>query len=57
MLESSTAWDCDTDLYDCSDFTTQLEAQQCFDSCGVARGFDVHGLDADWDVVACEGLP
>ena len=32
---------------DCSDFATQFEAQQCFDSCCVVRGFDVHRLDAD----------
>ena len=45
------------DLYDCGDFATQFQAQQCFDSCWVVTGRDVHGLDADWDHVACEHLP
>jgi hypothetical protein len=52
-----TGFDCDADLYDCSDFATQWEAQQCFDSCWVVTGRDVHNLDADWDFVACEHLP
>jgi hypothetical protein len=49
--------DCSADSYDCSDFATQFEAQQCFDSCWVVTGVDVHRLDADWDYVACEHLP
>ncbi len=49
--------DCSADLYNCSDLSTQFEAQQCFDSCWVVRGFDVHRLDADGDAVACEALP
>jgi len=43
-------------LYNCGDFATQFAAQQCFDSCWVVRGFDVHKLVADGDYVACEGL-
>jgi hypothetical protein len=30
--------DCPADLFDCSDFRTQFEAQQCFDSCWVLLG-------------------
>jgi hypothetical protein len=37
---------------DCSDFSTQLEAQQYFDENG-----DVDNLDRDGDGVACESLP
>lgn len=39
------------DLYDCSDFATQGEAQQ-----QLLDG-DPYGLDADGDGVACENLP
>lgn len=39
--------------YDCSDFTTQAEAQRVFDS----TPGDPHRLDNDNDRVACESLP
>jgi len=42
--------------YDCSDFSTQKEAQIFF----IAEGGpsrDFHGLDRDKDGVACESLP
>jgi len=45
------------DLFDCGDFAIQFEAQQCFDSCWVVRGYDVHGSDTDWDSVACKHSP
>lgn len=49
--------ECYADLYNCSDFDTQAEAQACFDYC-VSLGFgDVHGLDGDTDGIACESLP
>lgn len=38
---------------DCSDFSSQEEAQDVLDS---AYG-DPHGLDHDFDDVACESLP
>jgi hypothetical protein len=47
--------DCSADF--CSGFATEFEAQQCFDSCWVVTGDDVHGLDAGWDVLACGVLP
>jgi len=43
---------CTEDL-DCSDFTTQEEAQLCFEYCGPE---DVHRLDADKNGLACESL-
>ena len=43
----------DTGDLDCSDFSTQEEAQDVLDS---AYG-DPHGLDHDFDDVACESLP
>ena len=41
----------------CSDFSTQQEAQQYFDSHGGSPSNNVDGLDADHDGVACESLP
>ena len=49
---------CDTDRYTCEiDFSTQSEAQQCFDYCKSLGCGDVHDLDGDNDQVACEMLP
>jgi Excalibur calcium-binding domain len=41
------------DLYDCSDFSTQAEAQAML----VADPDDPYGLDEDGDGLACEDLP
>lgn len=48
---------CAADVYNCSDFDTQEEAQACFDYCYDQVGYDVHGLDGDGNGVACESLP
>ncbi len=46
---------CDPDKqYNCEDFETQAEAQEILEDCG---DYDVHGLDADKDGIACEHLP
>lgn len=45
---------CSSNLYNCDDFSTQREAQTCFERCGVA---DIHYLDGDDDGRACETLP
>lgn len=42
--------------YDCSDFSTQDEAQEFFESEG-GPGDDYHNLDRDSDGIACESLP
>ncbi len=42
---------------DCSDFTTQAEAQGYFTSHGGSPSNDFDNLDADHDGVACESLP
>jgi len=39
--------------YNCSDFKTQEEAQEVYDSCDT----DVMGLDRDHDGIVCEHLP
>ena len=51
------ACDCSGDLYNCTDFTTQVAAQACFDYCMQEVGYDVHKLDRDEDGIACEWLP
>ena len=48
---------CESDRYECADFATHDEAEDCFDYCGTLRRLDVHELDGDGDRVACEGLP
>ena len=40
--------------YNCSDFTTQVEAQKFFEKVG---NNDLYALDGDDDGVACESLP
>ena len=47
---------CDSDTYNCDDFTTQEEAQDVFDECFAETG-DIHRLDSDGDGVVCESLP
>ena len=42
--------ECYYNIYNCSDFNTQEEAQEIFELCEK----DVHDLDRDWDGVACE---
>ena len=42
--------------YDCSDFSTQKEAQKFFKKNGGPQK-DPHGLDGDGDGRACESLP
>lgn len=41
--------------YDCSDFSSQEEAQEFFESEGGSE-YDYHNLDADGDGYVCEGL-
>lgn len=47
---------CAGDSMNCDDFTTQAEAQECFEFCGGSER-DVHRLDADGNGLACEILP
>jgi len=49
--------DCSGNVYNCSDFSTQSEAQRCYEHCLKQRGYDVHRLDRDKDGIACESLP
>jgi micrococcal nuclease len=51
--QSSSAYICSFDAYNCGDFSTHNEAQSVYESCGS----DIHGLDRDNDGLACESLP
>jgi hypothetical protein len=48
--------DCKREMFNCSNFSTQVEAQELFESCGGLKE-DIHGLDRDKDGVVCEALP
>ena len=45
------------EVKDCSDFKTQVEMHQFFDSQGLPMSGKRHRLDRDGDGVPCEGLP
>jgi micrococcal nuclease len=47
---------CSDNLYNCGDFKTQRQAQECYDSCRRLKGRDVHKLDRDGDGRVCDGL-
>ena len=47
---------CSADLYECSDFASQEQAQACFDFCRTFMD-DVHRLDDDGDGRACLSPP
>lgn len=48
---------CSSNTYNCGDFKAQAEAQNVFDYCMKAVGYDVHKLDRDGDGKVCETLP
>jgi Skp family chaperone for outer membrane proteins len=49
--------DCSYNVYNCGDFSTQAEAQECFEYCRSLGKGDIHKLDRDNDGIACESLP
>jgi micrococcal nuclease len=49
--------DCQNNIYNCTDFLTQAEAQAVFDFCYQETIKDIHKLDADGNLKACERLP
>lgn len=48
---------CASNVYNCSDFPSQSQAQSCFNHCMIQVGYDVHRLDRDGNGLACESLP
>ena len=51
-----TGYECSRNVYNCSDFKTQSEAEAVFESCGGSLN-DIHKLDSDGDGRVCESLP
>ena len=49
--------DCSGNLYNCSNFRTQAQAQACYERCKRLKGYDVHKMDGDRDERVCESLP
>jgi len=47
---------CSSNVYNCSNFKTHVEAQVVYEYCGGVSN-DIHKLDADGDGQACESLP
>ncbi len=47
---------CESNEYNCTDFTYQAQAQDVMERCGGA-GKDINNLDGDNDGIACEALP
>lgn len=54
-VESTLAYQCWRNAFDCRDFRTRAEAQAVYQACGGIRN-DVHYLDDDRDGLACERL-
>ena len=50
------SYNCSSNIYNCTDFKTRVEAQAVFDACGGVN-YDIHGFDEDGDGQACESLP
>lgn len=48
---------CEENVYNCTNFKTQPEAQEVYDTCTSAENRDRHGLDRDGDGKACQSLP
>lgn len=48
---------CSADLYNCENFSTQSQAQSCYEYCLSQGVSDIHGLDGDNNGRACENLP
>lgn len=58
LTPKSTSNDCDCKVdYDCSDFSTHDQAQECFEYCGGSTSYNWARLDGDGDGIACESLP
>lgn len=49
--------DCSDNIYNCWDFETQAEAQECYEYCKSQGKGDIHLIDNDDDGKACENLP
>ncbi len=58
VISSNEQYECSRNLYNCSSFATQAEAQSAFEFCRTSGGGnDIHKLDSDGDGRVCESLP
>lgn len=48
---------CEENVYNCTNFKTQGEAQEVYETCKTDENPDRHGLDRDGDGTACQSLP
>ena len=48
---------CEENVYNCTNFKTQPEAQEVYDTCNKPDMRDRHGLDKDGNGIACQSLP
>ncbi|NTV22409.1 MAG: thermonuclease family protein [Candidatus Yonathbacteria bacterium] len=56
VSSTTSGYTCATNTYNCTDFSTQMEAQHVFEECGGTNN-DIHRLDSDKDGRVCESLP
>ena len=54
--DTSGAYNCLSNVYNCTDFTTHTEAQAVYNYCMQKVGTDIHQLDSDKDGTVCENL-
>ena len=54
--DTTTDFVCSSNIYNCSDFSSQGKAQQVFDYCISQVSTDIHKLDGDGNGLACESL-
>ena len=54
--DATTDYVCGSNIYNCTDYSNQSEAQQVYDYCKAQVGTDIHKLDGDNNGLACESL-
>lgn len=54
---SAAVCSCSGNNYNCKNFSTHQQAQNCYEYCYSVVGYDIHWLDDDKDGRACESLP
>jgi len=57
LEKNAVSYGCSSDIYNCSNFSTQAGAQDVFNWCVSVGTGDVHQLDKDGNGRACETLP
>lgn len=53
---TTVTYGCSQNIYNCSSFNTQAEAQAAYNYCMAQTGTDIHKLDQDGDGAVCESL-